>query len=385
MLRSGSVGHSTHSRDLESMKSRRNSETRFYRPVKLIARLGFLQPGSHEEVPMPVSTWITLILAFCFVTPGEDLTPPEEPPAPVKVFVLAGQSNMEGKGAVSTLPWLGEDPEQGHLLATIRDGDGEWIERDDVSIWYLGRHGPLTVGFGSEGSSHGPLIGPELGFGTVMGTHFDEPVLLIKTAWGGKDVAVDFLPPERGGPGPYWAEMISHVKTVLSQRDELFPELAGRPSELAGLVWFQGWNDMVDEEKTAAYADNFSGFIRDFRKEFERPDLPVVIGELGVGGDAPSPNVQRFRDAQARVLETPGFEGTVKLVRTSTCWDPVAHELFENDVWKGDEKERFYRIASDRPYHYLGSGKIYFLMGHAFGEGMIELLKRDESDAAPGG
>ena len=53
-----------------------------------------------------------------------------------------------------------------------------------------------------------------------------------------------------------------------------------------------------------------------------------------------------------------------------------------HDVWKGEEKERFYRIASDRPYHYLGSGKIYYLMGHAFGEGMIELLKKREPKAS---
>ncbi len=334
---------------------------------------------------MSIPSWIVLILVLGFFPSGEGVPTSKQPNSfsPIRVFVLAGQSNMEGKGAVSTLPWLGEDPEHGHLLATIQDTEGNWIEREDVSIWYLGRHGQLGVGYGSEGSSHGPLIGPELGFGMVMGEYFEEPVLLIKTAWGGKDVAIDFLPPGRGGPGPFWTKMINHVKTVLDQRETLFPELAGRPVELSGLVWFQGWNDMVDEEKTAAYAENFSQFIQDFREEFDSPDLPVVIGELGVGGDAPSPHVQRFRDAQTRVLETPGFKKTVKLVGTSTCWDPVAHELFENDVWKGEEKERFYRIASDRPYHYLGSGKIYFLMGHAFGEGMIELLKTREPTGSP--
>ena len=32
--------------------------------------------------------------------------------------------------------------------------------------------------------------------------------------------------------------------------------------------------------------------------------------------------------------------------------------------------------TSDKRYHYLGSGKIMFLIGHAFGEGMVELLKK---------
>jgi hypothetical protein len=50
--------------------------------------------------------------------------------------------------------------------------------------------------------------------------------------------------------------------------------------------------------------------------------------------------------------------------------------MYDEDVWKGEEKERFYKIASDRPYHYLGSGKIYFLMGHAFGEEIVEATSK---------
>ena len=87
----------------------------------------------------------------------------------VKVFLLTGQSNMEGKGAVNTLEWLGEDSEHGHLLQTIRTENGEWREGDDVWIDYLGRRGKLGVGYGSKGGAHGPKIGPEYGFGMVVG------------------------------------------------------------------------------------------------------------------------------------------------------------------------------------------------------------------------
>lgn len=55
------------------------------------------------------------------------------------------------------------------------------MERDDVSIGFLGREGKLAPGYGAKNSS----IGPELGFGNIMGDAFDEPVLIIKTAWGG--------------------------------------------------------------------------------------------------------------------------------------------------------------------------------------------------------
>ena len=308
-----------------------------------------------------------------------DLTDPDriasDSPAPLKVFLLAGQSNMEGKGAVNTLDYLGEDPRHGHLLDGLKEEDGSWTVREDVWIWFLGRKGELTVGFGSEGSSHGPLIGPELGFGMVVGDRIENQVLLIKTAWGGKDVASDFLPPGAGGPGPYYTRMLNHVREVLGDLEAHFPDYDGRGFELAGFVWFQGWNDMVNGEKTAAYAERLAQMIRDLRGELDAPDLPVVIGELGVGGDEPSAGVARFREAHEAVALVPELEDTVRFVRTAPFYDPVADELFRHDVWKGPDKDRFYRIASDRPYHYLGSGKTYYLMGRAFGEGMLELLE----------
>ncbi len=99
-----------------------------------------------------------LLLPFVIIAPllGCSLAAQSDNAPIVRVFLLAGQSNMEGKGAVNTLPWLGEDEVHGHLLETIQEEDGGWVERDDVWIWYLGRKGSLSVGFGSEGSAHGP-------------------------------------------------------------------------------------------------------------------------------------------------------------------------------------------------------------------------------------
>ncbi|MCH2160734.1 MAG: sialate O-acetylesterase [Phycisphaerales bacterium] len=290
----------------------------------------------------------------------------------VKVFLLAGQSNMEGKGAVNTLAWLGEDEQHGHLLKTIQNEDGEWREGDDVWIDYLGRRGKLGVGYGSKGGPHGPRIGPEYGFGMVVGQQFDEPVLLVKAAWGGKDVANDFRAPGSEGPGEFYTKTVKHLESVLANMDEHFPALAGRTPEIAGIVWFQGWNDMVNAEKREAYTENLAQMLRDLRRDIGCPDCPVVIGELGAGGDKPSKNVAKFREAQAAVAKMPEFNGQVRFVETAKFWDPIAQEMYDEDVWKGEDKARFYRIASDRPYHYLGSGKIYFLMGHAFGTEMVE-------------
>ena len=97
----------------------------------------------------------------------------------VKVFILAGQSNMEGKAANPLFDHQATDPKTQDLFAHLRK-DGKWIVRDDVFIKFLNRNGGLTIGYGSPNKT-----GAELEFGNVMGNYYKEPVLLIKAAWGG--------------------------------------------------------------------------------------------------------------------------------------------------------------------------------------------------------
>ena len=93
----------------------------------------------------------------------------------MKVFILAGQSNMEGQGKIAcdptrnggkgSLEYVAHNPATANRFKHVLDKDGKWIVRDDVWIWYLGRKGKLTVGYGAKEG----MIGPELGFGLVMG------------------------------------------------------------------------------------------------------------------------------------------------------------------------------------------------------------------------
>jgi len=53
---------------------------------------------------------------------------------PLKVFILAGQSNMEGHAGVMTLDRLGEHPTHGYLLKKIKKEDGSFVVRDDVFV-----------------------------------------------------------------------------------------------------------------------------------------------------------------------------------------------------------------------------------------------------------
>ena len=47
--------------------------------------------------------------------------------------------------------------------------------------------------------------------------------------------------------------------------------------------------------------------------------------------------------------------------------------MVEQGVWRGPDWPKFYNVGSERGYHYLGSGKIMYQMGMAFGQAMTEM------------
>jgi alpha-galactosidase len=316
-------------------------------------------------------------------------------PKPVKVFILAGQSNMEGKAKMSLVEFQAKQPETADLYKHLRKDD-KWIERDDVWIKFLDRKGKLTVGYGSPN-----CIGPELAFGNTVGDKFEEPVLLIKTAWGGRSLYRDFRSPSAGFPadavlnkmledakkkkpettledikkpfGASYRAMLEEVNTTLANLKALFPAYADQGYEIAGFIWFQGWNDMISGEYTAEYTSNLTHFINDVRKDFKSPKLPFVIGQMGVDGEGATGGVKKFKDAQAAVMEVPEFKGNVALVKTDVYWDTEAAAVFKKG-WK-ENIEAWNKVGSDFPYHYLGSAKTHLGMGKAFAEAVLELRK----------
>ena len=366
---------------------------------------------------------------------------------PVKVFVLAGQSNMEGKAAASTLKAvIDDDPENPQFKHLTRNG--KWTARDDVWVTFLCKttkgpasdvplYGPLTVGFGSQKSARDdnnkritvPGIGPELGIGHVLGDHFKEQVLLIKAAWGGRSVKYNFRSPSampseeqlkkqfakleakrpeleyddwKAGFGQSYRDMIAEVRKVTGNLKQYFANYDPEQGfEVAGLIWFQGWNDGVGGGNPD-YVEQLAALIRDVRQEFGVPDMPVVIGELGIDGPDAKGWIATFRAQQAAVAALPEFKDNVRLAKTAQSWpnppdlseeweefranarkneakpkdDPTRIDpgdfFFKNWVQRYKDQRKY---TSDKRYHYLGSGKSYYQMGESMGKAMVELLK----------
>lgn len=375
---------------------------------------------------------------------------------PIKVFILAGQSNMQGHASISTFDSMADDQKTAPLLKEMRTPDGKprvcekvWIS----SIGCLGdaysdleeKKGKLTAGFGAPTEK----IGPEFTFGITMEKLLGEPILIIKTSWGGRSLHTDFRPPSAGpyvwsdyelaqckrrgddleknkadkikATGMFYTHMVEHVKKVLADIKRVVPEYdEKRGYELAGFVWFQGFNDLVSDwtyEKQMKpggydlYGELMAHFIRDVRKDLSAPKMPFVIGVMGIGGEKEGKKAPQmyFRQAQAVPASLPEFEGNVVAVQTATYWDDDLDALdqrmeklnakldretkadpkltpAENDAARkkavaetfSPEELKRLKSVSNGGYHYLGAAKILAPIGKAFAEAAAALLNGEE-------
>ena len=291
---------------------------------------------------------------------------------PVKVYILAGQSNMQGKGGIegdggNSLRSLvnGKDKKE---FQSLVDDKGEWVVRDDVSIhydlhpWKELRHGPLKPGYGSNGSQ----VGPELGFGQVMGDATEGQVLLIKVAWGGKSLAHDFAPPSIGKytgypaideVGYYYTRLVEVVNLVTADIQSFFPDYKGQGVEIAGFGWHQGWNDQYGDGNKENYERNMVAFIKDIRSAEHGlgvPNLPFVIATSGmIPADSP---IVKGQIAMGDFKKYPDFEGNVAVVDTHKPYGPNKMEFKFDKDGQPTDKVGYHWNSNARSYLNIGRG-----------------------------
>lgn len=361
---------------------------------------------------------------------------------PLKVFIMAGQSNMQGKAQVSTIARMNLTEDSKPMYRDMMGEDGNTIAPKGVYEVYFtaGRTGgsvkagPARPGFG-EVSNPKDTFGPDYTFGIYMQKHLNEPFLIIKTAWGGRDLIQQFRPPSGGAfekekdrmgspTGHYYNGIIKHVNEVLADPGKYHPGYNKDDGyEIAGFVWFQGYNDLIQggsefykatETKPAfdEYSRLMACFIRDIRKDLKSPKMPFVIGVAGFDGpvDNPKDNQYHFRKAQEAPASLPEFQGNVVAVRTENCWDmewariskkvneaALAEIRAKNPTKKGKslygaaekmapeiaakiltpEEQKILTLGqSNESFHYIGSAYIYGKIGKVLADGMIKILPK---------
>lgn len=331
----------------------------------------------------------------------------------VKVFILMGQSNMVGMGDIEpadkpgTLTTLTKTEKKYPYLL---DDAGQWTVRQDV-YYYDARTkkgGPLTA------TSNGRSIGPELGFGFVMGQLLDEPVLILKSCIGNRSLGWDLLPPgserytaevtERGGekvkkvfagykdkpdswvaeegkgtatePPPWldkktgkpiewyagkqYDDDMTNAKAALADLAKIYPGYKGQGYEIAGFVWWQGNKDSYNPVHTAHYEQNLARLIPSLRKDYDAPNAKFVLA-TGCGFTGRDGTGLQIAEAQLAIGDAkkhPGFAGNVKSVD-------------QRDLWREADVS-----PKNQGYHYNRNAETYMETGLRLGWAMADLLGR---------
>ena len=308
--------------------------------------------------------------------------------------------DIKGKG---DLEWVIK--ERG-LYACLMDDKGEWTTRNDVILndAYIGqgRSTPLSA------TANGGNIGPELGFGYVMGTFHDEPVLLIKSCIGNRSLGWDYLPPgserfevvekdpktgaektyvyagykdspdrwEKGTEpkpvgwyaGKQYDDCTAAIHEVLNNFGTRYPEFKDHGFEVAGFVWWQGHKDTGSVAHASRYEQNLVNLIKAWRKEFKAPTAKFVLA-TGCGN--------------------PGREGvglTIAEAQLAVDGESGKHPEFKGNV-KTIDSRGYWRNTGESPtgtgYHYNHNAETYLLTGDALGRAMVELLG-GKAEPSPG-
>ncbi|MGC4016966.1 MAG: sialate O-acetylesterase [Luteolibacter sp.] len=207
-----------------------------------------------------------LFLVLCLIVPslaGE-----------VDVYLLAGQSNMQGIARLADLPARDLSPVQG------------------VMFWNGKEFEPLTPGKTRSSANEGEF-GPELAFAHAIPSP-KRPVFLIKYSasgmpldpgwnsgvWlgGRKPGRVNFFPGnDRADPnhGRLYAEMIARFGEGLA-----FLSQQGHTPVVRGLLWMQGEQDAKHEESANHYPANLKLLRHRISEDLHVADLPMAFGQV---------------------------------------------------------------------------------------------------------
>lgn len=243
-------------------------------------------------------------------------------------------------------------------------------------------------------------------------------MLLIKCAWGGTSLHANWRPPSlantetpiekatreaankdgagaakkggytftpkepQTGTGRLFTVSLNHIQKVLADPGKYHPDYDPKAGyELAGLVWFQGWNDSGNK----AYGEQLVHFINDWRKELKAPNMKVVCGLLGHSGWKQNTFNGEVNSGMLYASKQPGLKGTVDIVNTLPYMPIELGTLKDIKSACGEDSEEYKeaervikRATCKDGTHYFGSAKFIYLTGDAMARKLANLLKGGE-------
>jgi len=198
---------------------------------------------------------------------------------PLRVYLLAGQSNMVGAGESSALPPELQLP-QSDVLAFV---GGQVVY--SYSWTWLNLQPNMGAGVG--------YIGPEVTFGHDLKAEHNGKIALIKYSVGGTALYYRW----HARDGDLYIGLMDIITYALSHLDPAYEP------EIAGMIWMQGESDTAYTHSVAmAYQQNLTSFIQCVREDLNEPNMPFVIGRIAMAYPWPYGNI--VRQAQYNVSQT---------------------------------------------------------------------------------
>jgi sialate O-acetylesterase len=206
------------------------------------------------------------------------------------LWVLAGQSNMEGVGKLIDVA----EPHDGVMALGMT---GTWVQAEDPLHWLVDSPDPVHSGdpatrakrSADAHKSRDSGAGLGLPFAVAMVEETDVPIGLVVCAHGGTSLEQWSPSKKDQGGNSLYGSMLRQVK------------LAG--GKVKGVLWYQGESD-ANDRVAAAYAKTFTDFIGAVRSDLGRPDLPFYFVQIGrVIGDGDPKPWNTVQEAQRKVAE----------------------------------------------------------------------------------
>ncbi len=304
---------------------------------------------------------------------------------PVKVFVLAGQSNMAGAGTNGEAPaGYAPQPNVWYDASNVNEHTDGWV--------------PLSFGpFLNKPTGWG--FGPELSFGRTLAAAMpDEQVAIVKVTRGGTNLNYWATAGQAGHDALF--ERITAVTARLDAQ-QTAGEIPGY--EFAGLIWMQGEGDADGwgGNPHETYAERFAGLVAKVRHATGEPELPVVLGRISekIGPTFSRDTTkgtrrysQSFKNAYPDIVAAkPGrvLPDTMdNLTNDDRLWGPVAlqHRLDRVRLEQVEFAETMDDFAAwvdtdDLPmtdsWHFNGAGQI--ALGERFADAYLEVVPEPAS------
>ena len=251
-------------------------------------------------------TFLLVILALVFCS-GQSTT------RPVKVFILGGQSNMDGTGISEELP-------KSYI-----------VHPENTMTWDNSKQKWVPLGKDSFAEKRKGKFGPEIAFSHLLAKKYPGyTIAVVKTSAGGTKLWKHWLPEQ-----PMYSRFLKNMENALQQLKD-----SGVVAEICGMLWMQGESDAETIEWANAYENNLKILFADVRKQTKIEDLPIVMGRISIGLLRETPwcfdFTERVQEAQEKVAAEDRNVFIINTNKLKTLKDNT-HFNSEAQIWLGNK------------------------------------------------